>query len=308
VTVGPQDIVHVVWYDAYASDAGIYYARSVDHGLSFLPALRVNEFGGARYPSPTVLATGENVYVAYAAASAPSPVRLNVYDNFGAAMDHSMEITPLGESPALAADSYGNVFVAWHQYDGPSFEQEVWGIWLDANPSTPPGFAATQGGTAGEVVLSWYPNPDPDVAGYLLHRAASDGAQVLVSAPGAQATTWTDSDRPNGEWRYFLAATDRQGHVGLAASATVVLGPTAQDLIREIEGEVDRLESEVRNLEAENDALESAIVNSTSELTDVRDRIPALQTQIALLAVLVAALSLTSVVFALRIRRGKGES
>jgi hypothetical protein len=60
----------------------------------------------------------------------------------------------------------------------------------------------------GTVRLSWTPSPDPDVAGYVVYRAAGDGPLERVGSVRAPGTTFTDRDVPAGGYRYAVTAQD----------------------------------------------------------------------------------------------------
>ena len=71
-------------------------------------------------------------------------------------------------------------------------------------PAAPTGVVATPGDT--EVVLSWDPNVEADIAGY---RVLRDGVEVRVET----GTTWTDTDVVNGtEYTYTVVAVDTSGN------------------------------------------------------------------------------------------------
>jgi hypothetical protein len=60
----------------------------------------------------------------------------------------------------------------------------------------------------GAVRLSWRASPATDVSGYIVYRAAADGAFARVGAAPAPATTFVDRDVPRGAWRYVVTAED----------------------------------------------------------------------------------------------------
>lgn len=73
-------------------------------------------------------------------------------------------------------------------------------------PAAPTGLNAVAG--SGTVELSWNPNPEPDVLGYIVHRAAA-GAPFAVVAPNLDAPAYTDKDIQRGaSYRYKVAAFD----------------------------------------------------------------------------------------------------
>jgi len=58
------------------------------------------------------------------------------------------------------------------------------------------------------VRLLWTPNTDPDLAGYVVYRAAGGGSWIRVGSVRAPATTFTDRDLEPGIYRYAVTAQD----------------------------------------------------------------------------------------------------
>ncbi len=75
-------------------------------------------------------------------------------------------------------------------------------------PSVPTGFAAAASGAAElTAILAWTANPEPDIAGYLVHR--NDWADnVFTDQPG-----YTDRAMRGGSYNYAIAAVDLSGNV-----------------------------------------------------------------------------------------------
>ena len=59
----------------------------------------------------------------------------------------------------------------------------------------------------GEVRLSWRPSPEPDVANYIVYRAAR-GTPMRVGAVRPPTTTFVDRNVPPGTYRYTVTAQD----------------------------------------------------------------------------------------------------
>jgi hypothetical protein len=59
-----------------------------------------------------------------------------------------------------------------------------------------------------EVRLSWTLGTDPDLAGYIIYRAAGGGPWVRVGSVRVPATTFTDRDLAPGIYRYAVTAQD----------------------------------------------------------------------------------------------------
>jgi hypothetical protein len=62
--------------------------------------------------------------------------------------------------------------------------------------------------SAGTVRLSWTASPDPNVAAYVVYRAAGAGPSVRVGSVRVPATTFTDRDLAPGLYRYTVTAQD----------------------------------------------------------------------------------------------------
>lgn len=73
-------------------------------------------------------------------------------------------------------------------------------------PAAPTELVATA--TAGLVRLNWKPSPDPDVASYIVYRAAPGAAFARVGSVRTPSTTFADRDVPSGPWRYAVSAQD----------------------------------------------------------------------------------------------------
>ncbi len=75
-------------------------------------------------------------------------------------------------------------------------------------PSAPQDLVAVP--SPGAVTLAWRPNPEPDVALYVVYRAAGPGEPTRVGTAVGGATTYTDRDvRPGATYRYAVSALDR---------------------------------------------------------------------------------------------------
>lgn len=68
-----------------------------------------------------------------------------------------------------------------------------------------------------EVRLSWTPSPAPDVAVYVVYRAAGGGAFMRVGSVRPPATTFVDRDVPPGRYRYAVTAQDTSSRANESA-------------------------------------------------------------------------------------------
>jgi fibronectin type 3 domain-containing protein len=75
----------------------------------------------------------------------------------------------------------------------------------------------------GEVRLSWKPSPAPDVAAYVIYRAAPDGTFIRVGSARPPATTFVDRDVPPGRHRYAVTAQDTSLRANESARSNEVM-------------------------------------------------------------------------------------
>jgi hypothetical protein len=73
-------------------------------------------------------------------------------------------------------------------------------------PSPPTDLVAVP--SRGEVRLAWRPNPEPDVATYVVYRATGRAAPERIGAVRPPATTFIDRDVRPGTYRYTVTAQD----------------------------------------------------------------------------------------------------
>lgn len=90
--------------------------------------------------------------------------------------------------------------------------------------STPPAPASDLAAIAsrGEVRLSWKPSPAPDVAAYIVYRAAPGAALVRVGSVRPPATTFVDRAVPPGAYRYVVTAQDASTRANESARSNEV--------------------------------------------------------------------------------------
>ncbi len=72
-------------------------------------------------------------------------------------------------------------------------------------PQTPTGLTASPGNT--EIELTWDPNPDTDIDGYIIYRQPPDGEFVIIDT--SETNFYLDTDVMNGrEYSYMITAVD----------------------------------------------------------------------------------------------------
>ncbi|GIX06647.1 MAG: hypothetical protein KatS3mg115_1050 [Candidatus Poribacteria bacterium] len=83
----------------------------------------------------------------------------------------------------------------------------------DFPPARPRGLTSISGD--GRVTLIWYPNQEPDLAGYEIWRSTSPvGGFVRIATVGPATTEYVDRDVINGKTYYYrIAAFDRDGNL-----------------------------------------------------------------------------------------------
>ena len=94
-------------------------------------------------------------------------------------------------------------------------------------PKTPTGLAAVPGDHA--IDLSWDPNTEPDLAGYLVYRqAVPDGTRTQLTPAPIPAPAFSDhTAQPGQTYLYSVVAVDSSGNQS-AASAEVQISPEKQ--------------------------------------------------------------------------------
>jgi hypothetical protein len=74
----------------------------------------------------------------------------------------------------------------------------------------------------GEVRLSWTPSPAPDIASYVIYRAAPTGDFARVGSVRPPATTFVDRNVPPGRYRYAVTAQDTSARANESARSDEV--------------------------------------------------------------------------------------
>jgi hypothetical protein len=81
-------------------------------------------------------------------------------------------------------------------------------------PDSPANVNVTSPGTNGNLVISWDPNTESDLAGYRIYRSNSSGSgYVLVGTVDKAVTSFTDTGLENGKTYYYvITALDSSGN------------------------------------------------------------------------------------------------
>lgn len=116
LAIGPDDNVHIVWYDYRHGDPEIYH--KMYDGLGWSADERLTESGGsAEYPSVAV-DPGNNVHVVWTDLRDGNwEIYYKMYD--GDAWSSDLRLTDAPDEsrmPAIAADAAGDLHVVWYDY------------------------------------------------------------------------------------------------------------------------------------------------------------------------------------------------
>jgi fibronectin type 3 domain-containing protein len=82
-------------------------------------------------------------------------------------------------------------------------------------PATPAGLQTVADAEAHVIDLSWQPDTEPDLAGYMVYRreAGSGAPPVRISSPAQLAPSFRDtSTLPGHAYEYSVSAVDRDGN------------------------------------------------------------------------------------------------
>lgn len=90
-------------------------------------------------------------------------------------------------------------------------------------PATPGGVAVTTSGAGARV--SWTPNAEDDLAGYLVQRATANGSFTSVTSSPVTDAGYVDAAlTPGTTYRYRVSAVDRSGNESARTAAVQVVG------------------------------------------------------------------------------------
>ncbi len=83
-------------------------------------------------------------------------------------------------------------------------------------PGQVTGVTAGPTGDPGEVVVTWDPSPEPDLAGYNIYRGTTSGGpyDVFVKFVPAGSTAFIETGVPSGTYYYIVRAEDTSGNEG----------------------------------------------------------------------------------------------
>ena len=98
-------------------------------------------------------------------------------------------------------------------------------------PAVPTGLQAvfSSVGQKPFIDLTWAPNTESDLAGYLVYRRAADSNGVAVSAGTVKAPAWRDNDvKPGQRYYYTVSAIDLRGNESAQSS------PAEESVPREV--------------------------------------------------------------------------
>jgi len=134
IAVGPDNTLHVVWFDERSSGTGIYYKHSTDGGDNWSTDLKIadNTYYND-YPPPAIAVGGDGVihvvweywdvqgYYLYGI-----DIRYSRSENNGASFSSYVNLTPssggFDYAVRIAADLDGNPYVVYHHDNGSSYD------------------------------------------------------------------------------------------------------------------------------------------------------------------------------------------
>ncbi len=90
-------------------------------------------------------------------------------------------------------------------------------------PAVPTGLTALAGPSS--IELSWDPNPEPDLAGYIVYRAVSGGALERLAGPLAAPSFSDKGTRPATAYKYAVSAVDQTGNESPRSNAVEISMP-----------------------------------------------------------------------------------
>jgi len=312
LAVGRNDVVHVAWQDDRLGDAGVYYTRSVDHGASFLPDGRVNDYPMGGDPLPKLVADRDGrVFIAYIGGGPPGEFQYVGFLEDGSAFYTRWFVTGGAGRASIGVDPQGNAYAIWSQNDGgPSWE--VWMAYEDAPPAAVTGLAAAPGGTADSAVVTWNPNTEIDLSGYNVYRTGPTGPSVLVAFVPAGTQRITDAGLTDGRWYYTVYAVDRYGHTSNARSVYIDIGLTTDQRLDNLQSQLDQLQTDlgnaqtdIDNLQSQNDALQADLDGANAGINDLSTQLGSAQTLNMILLIVVIVLSLLALVLGMRKKKAE---
>jgi len=187
--------VHMIYFKGDPMRGDIFYVRSDDAGVTFTTAIRVNSQPNSVIAIGTVrgphigLGRNDRVHVAWMGSNLaePKPGPKSIPMLYSRLNDAGIEFEPqrnliqkhagLDGGGALAADSEGNVYVAWHAPDGGEGEAHRY-VWISRSHDDGKTFEAetaafsTQTGVCGCCGINIEIAPKDRV--YILYRAARE--------------------------------------------------------------------------------------------------------------------------------------
>jgi len=310
IAVGRNDIIHVAWLDYRSGDAGVYYARSLDHGASFLAEARAIAPGATRESYPRVATTWDGtVHILNTPEGGSDSLQDAIFFNDGSSVWYNSWITWGVVLADMTVDADGAPFYIWSQNDGAQ-GLEVYLSWQDAPPRPVSGLSVNPAGP-GAFTITWLPSPSADVAGYAVYRYGANDQAVLVATVGASTTSVSDAGLADGRWWYYVAPFDRHGHSGNSVSAYGDIGLTTDDRLGQLETEMDDLQTQlgglqgdVTNLQNQNNGLQTDLDDANSNLDRLSGQLASSQQLNLILLILVVVLVVVSMVLSMRRRRG----
>ena len=202
------------WRSAPSNEAAVDIDRTP-------PVVRILEpFAGARVSGSVEVrgtAWSADDFGEYRLTTVPvggGPPTLLVRSGFPVESDHLVDWSTTG----LAEESVHRLRLEAEDLGGNVAVDEVTVIVDNLPPAPPTGLVAAVAGGSADVALTWDPNGEPDLDGYLLYRDGSL-ANAEGGAPGdlraflIRDPSYLDRARPDGTYTYVVLAMDLAGNL-----------------------------------------------------------------------------------------------
>ena len=213
IALGPSNQIYIVWVDCRndptcETDTDIYFARSMDGGLSFDPSVLVSVDSGSAFANAPRIVTDNNIiYVVWhdnrAGADSWDVYLSKSVDGGTTFLPEVMVNTPISNvwqyEPDLAVDGDGNIYVSWtRKYLDDTSQLDDYDIYVakstDGGASFGPSVKVNDGpdwqykscvrvGTRGNVYVAWTDRRNEGISDVYFAKSADGGATFSPNIP-----------------------------------------------------------------------------------------------------------------------------
>jgi len=281
IAVDSQDHVHVVWYSWVRTPAGtntMQYRVSTDRGATWSPQHAVNQGLVSTGTFPSIAVTGSTVMVV---GSYDSGVDYAVSADGGQTFypEETQAIATSLFGQREAVDQNGTIWMAYQFFNSGSSSYDIGLASWHAPPSAPVITSVTQGTSS--LTVTWTASPEADVVEYRIYRSLDGSNYQVVGTVAATQTSFTDTALANGTYWYQVDAVDLTGlasHLSQPWSGSV--GPTTQELINQLEGEIAALQSQLNTANTNLADAQAQLNAIKGQLNTIQGNTSALQSKI----------------------------